>query len=63
MSSRLHVFRSDEDYDPADGGSFEFAGTFSTAASALEHAGRLLDSGRAVQIEPDGLMAIDEASA
>ncbi|MDE0716614.1 MAG: hypothetical protein OXH64_01600 [Rhodospirillaceae bacterium] len=61
MSARHHVFRSDEDYDPADGGGFEFAGTFSTAASALEYAGRLLDSGRAVQIEPD-LPSIGEAA-
>jgi len=61
MSARYHVFQS-EDFDPAEGGSFQFTGTFSTTASALEHAGRALDSGRAVQIEPDGLMASDEGA-
>lgn len=62
MKTWYHVYRSEEGYDSDVGGTFESAGIFSTTASALECAGRILESGRAVQIEPDLPHVIDQAA-
>ena len=52
MSTVYHVFQSD-DFKPDEGGSFGLAGTYNSVAGTVEHVVRLLNAGRAVQIEPD----------
>ena len=52
MSTRYHVYQSDDD-DPDEGGHYEHAKTFELKVNMLDFVSRLLDEGKAVQIVPE----------